>query len=104
MACFLAGEADGLLVLTVAAAETGSGVPAALAGRHFNTVSPRGLPAGQALGEILLRSAAWRWRERGCGQARPPGEVDADFRVAGGVGDRHADAACSWHGGSAKPG
>lgn len=83
IAAQLAGSSDSLslLALMVNAEETGSGVPAALAGRHFSAHTARGdsVSAGSAItGSAAIEVVAVPLRLAD-GTPRPPAAVDADI-------------------------
>jgi len=76
-------QAPATLVVTVNAQETGSGVPAAAAGRHFGNRSALGMPvtAGMPVGRDAHVSVAAVPIRRSDGMPRPRTEIDADVEA-----------------------
>jgi hypothetical protein len=82
-AAHLAAQGDGraLQAVMVEPAETGSGVPAALAARHFATQTSQGcvVKQGAAVASIGLRQPACVALRHADGSLRSAAEVDAEF-------------------------
>lgn len=83
-----AAESMPMLAIMVDAAETGSGVPAALAGRHFSSRAALGdaviedefiIGEGAASGGIEVATVAIRLAD---GTPRPPADIDAEFAAS----------------------